>query len=167
MGFIMVRRRNRIKSQIFFFFWLFCLVFWRRCRHRTISLLIIKKIRCSSEINNRKIILPLKDSCPTTNNLLKLHHTSNTTEQNDISDILGIYPCCEHLRTGQNSRNRFPIILKKLKIFSSDFSFITRHSHAVISITHGFMFIDRISHQCCMLLIHTENDRFFMRFDMF
>ena len=92
--------------------------------------------------------------------MLVLHNTSDISHQNNISHIFGINSCCQHLRACQNYWNICIIILKSFQKISSNFSFITCHSHTIIRICNCFIFIYSISHTKCMPLIYTKNNGF-------
>lgn len=128
----------------------FLLHFWLTQIVTTIPYLITEVIGRTDEVEDREEILAVIETSPTTYDLLVLDYRTDISYEDDIADIESIDSCREHLRTREDSRDSFIIVLKSLEIGSTDISLIGGDTDAVVRIFDYLVFINAVSHAECV-----------------
>ena len=123
-------------------------------------------IICFHEIIDREVILPIESPRPPSYDLLKLDHRIDRAEQDDISDIPGIYTRRELLGGREDRRDGLFIVLKCSQVLLSFYSVIRGHPYTVVRLFALLVLIHDITHRRCMLLGRTKDNRLLVLIDL-
>src|SRR6056297_2813269 len=127
---------------------------------------ILKVLVGPNKVIDREIILAVIQPGPTSNDLLELDDRIDRPHQHDVANVASVNASGQFLRCGQDSWDRFLVVLKVSQMLLTKSTIVRCDTLAVIRISAVLHLVDQITNSQSVLLGGAKHQRLFPLVDL-